>query len=187
MLTFFAVIGILCCISFVSYAIREWNKPEYQNPKPTKTHYTKETKLAMDEWLKFREGFSENDIKETLDYFINAFFVTDLISPNKFDENCNILHSRHGITSDNYGTTSARKIVYFTKGFHLFFVAAYPDVYLWYQENAPRKLIKVHNRLSALSNQEAEALLSNFQEMSFFYRELVDEFINSGRELECHI
>ena len=127
--------------------------------------------------------FRSTNLPKTIDSYINLFFIPDYIEPNKFTENVDILHNTYKGLDEGYGTKSVKGIYYKPPGFNTFFVAAYPDVYLWYQKNASR--IEIHNELSKLSDKEAEEYISNPTKMAKFYRALINQYKLEGNKLEC--
>lgn len=100
-------------------------------------------------------------------------------------ENADILQNSWKGMEEGYGTKSVKGLNFIPPAFDTFFVAAYPDVYQWYQDNADTNRIDVHDKLSKLSDEEAEEYFSNPIKMIQFYRALVNQYKQDGNKLEC--
>ena len=139
----------------------------------------------IEEWNNFNTEFSDTELSETIDFFVNNFFVPDLINFQKFSENYDILQNSWKAMETDYGTSSIKDIIYVPPAFDKFFISAYPDIYDWYQENANKGIVEIHNKLEKMADSEAENYFGNPYKMREFYRSIINQFKKTGERLEC--
>lgn len=142
------------------------------------------SKQFIEEWNTLNKKLSNTDMSDELDVFTNNFYIPDLVSVQKFIENFDILNNSWKGMKEGYGTISIKDIFYIPPGFTKFFIAAYPDVYQWYQENAQKGKVEIMNKLEKLSDEEAQEYFSHPQRMIEFYRSLINQFKKEGNQLE---
>lgn len=159
---------------------------DYQDHKSKVIEHSASSQF-IEQWKSLNKELAQSDLSIDLYSYINDFFIADLINPQKFQENLDILNNPWKGTDENYGTKSVRGIFYLPPLFTFFFVAAYPDVYNWYQENAPKGNIQIHNKLEKLSNDEMEEYFQNPHSTLNLYRHLINEYKDESNILETRI
>lgn len=174
------------CINISIDKIKEQGIINYQDKVSRLTNHSVSKKILA-EWNTINNDFANTKISEVLSVFINDFYIPDLINPQKLEENLDILnHSWKGL-EEGYGSENINNIYYIPPAFNKFFIAAYPDVYLWYQENALTGKIEIQNKIEQIPEDQIEEYLKNPQKMNEFYRSLINQFKKEGNELETKI
>jgi len=140
-----------------------------------------------EEWNAISNDLDDTEISIELSLFINNFYIKDLVCPQKFMENFDILNDSFKGMEEGYGTASIKGIYYTPPFFSNFFVAAYPDVYQWFQKNAQTGKIEISNRLESLPDDEVQAYFENPQKVIEFYRSLINQYKNEGNVLETQV
>lgn len=171
------------CINISIDKIKTQGIIEYQDKKSQLTNHSI-SKQFIEEWNTISKELADTEISDELDVFVNNFYISDLVSPQKFMENFDILNNSWKGMEEGYGTESIKDIFYIPPAFSKFFIAAYPDVYQWYQENAQSGRIDIHNKLEKLSDDEGEEYFQNPQKVIEFYRSLINQFKREQNELE---
>lgn len=172
------------CINISLDKIKSQGILRYENDKNIITKHSEQT-IFISKWAEINKELSDTNLSGTFDAYINLFFIPDSILPEKFMENVDILQNTWKGLEEGYGTKSVKGLYSIPPAFDTFFVAAYPDVYQWYQENADTNRIEVHNKLSKLSDEDAEEYFSNPEKMVQFYRALINQYKREGNKLEC--
>ena len=138
---------------------------------------------------------SNNSELRSLVSVINSFFIPDKIKPANFITNFKIIelltngHSKYEIEIDEklLGTKTFEEHFHtdlwmLKKGMSIdnWFISAYPDAYMWYQEN--------HAQFEDEANKiyEANKIDDNIVPHAF-YRFVVDKYVSNGLKLECSI
>lgn len=116
--------------------------------------------------------------------FINQFFIPDLICPKTFIGNLCFLR---GSKNPNHGTNSTKSISEIPKGFDIMFIAGYPDVFNWTQNNLNNGKIKAFKKLNKLPDMEAEKYFNNPKKYYKFYRKLIKQYKSENSKLECYL
>lgn len=137
------------------------------------------------EWEKLKEKWVPYDKSMTLEVFIEYFFINDLIDIENFVGNYDILRNPYKRGSAEFGTESIHKIYYVPPKFNLFFIAAYPDVFLWFQEDMSKEPIEATKNITNLTPEELSEYFSDLSNFKSFYRNLVVQYIKEGNKLEC--
>jgi hypothetical protein len=172
------------CINISLDKLRTQGVIEYENTKSKLTNRSASSAFISD-WESFRKELLDTHLAGSIDVFINRFFVPDMIDRQKFMENLDILHNTWKAAKPDYGTKSVKDIFYLPPAFDSMFVAGYPDVYQWYQENAQSGRVEIHNKISQMDDEDVEEYMSNPQQMLEFYRSLVSQFKRENQKLEC--
>lgn len=141
----------------------------------------------LEDWNNLGQSFEDDNLSAVISDFTNSFYIPDRICQKLYLENIDILNNKWKVIEENYGTKSIREIEYLPPSFSMLFVAAYPDVYLWYQENAPNGNVIAHNKLETLSDEEAKEYLQDHESILEFYREIIDQFLEEGNILETRL
>lgn len=88
---------------------------------------------------------------------------------------------------NNTGTKSMKNdLIYIPPLFNKLFIAAYPDVYEWYQ-STPKEDININNEIKKLPEEEQEYMLTNDEKKRELYRSLIEQFKRDIGELETKI
>jgi hypothetical protein len=164
--------------------IKEQGVIDYSTEKNEITSHTTNSEF-IEEWSNFNAEFSGTQLSETIDFFVNKFFVPDLIDFQKFIENYDILENSWKALETDYGTSSIKNIMYIPPAFDKFFISAYPDVYEWYQDNANKGIVEIHNKLAKMTDSEYDNYFGNPDKMREFYRSLVNQYKKTEQKLEC--
>jgi hypothetical protein len=141
----------------------------------------------IEDWNTLNKEFSKTPLGPELELFIKYSFIPNGISPLLTMQNFDILRNpwkRMGIDTEDYGTESIAGIDYVPPGFSNLFIAAYPDVYKWYQVNASSGKIEIHNKIEKLDDDEVEEFFSNPVKLFDFYRSLIKQFTSEGNIFE---
>ena len=89
------------------------------------------------EWSELKEVVKNQPNGRKLSTFIDDFFLTDNINYHKCLENLDILNpkSRYNrIANPDMGTKSIKDVFDIPPAFNQLFVAGYPDVFIWFQD-----------------------------------------------------
>jgi len=164
--------------------LKSQNVIEFTNTKSKLTSHSASSVFISD-WDSFRKELSDTHLADSIDVFINRFFIPDMIDRQKFMENLDILHNNWKGAKQDYGTTSVKDIIYLPPGFDSMFVAGYPDVYQWYQENAQSGRIEVHNKITQMDDEKVEEYMNDPDKMIEFYRNLINQFKRENGKFEC--
>lgn len=171
------------CINISIDNIKTQGVIDYQDKVSRLTNHSV-SKQFIEEWNTINKELADTEISDELEGFTNEFFIPDLVSPQKFMENFDILNNSWKGMEEGYGTASVKDIFYIPPAFTKFFIAAYPDVYQWYQKNAQTGKINILSKLERLSDDEAQEYFQNPQRMIEFYRSLINQYKKEGKELE---
>ncbi len=171
------------CINISIDKIKEQGIIDYQDKENRLTNHSI-SKQFIEDWNTLNKELSTTEISDELDVFVNDFYIPDLINSQKFMENFDILNNSWKGMEEDYGTANIKDIYYIPPGFTKFFIAAYPDVYQWYQENAQTGKIDIHNKLEKLPDDEVQEFIQNPQKMIEFFRSLINQFKKEGNKLE---
>jgi hypothetical protein len=141
---------------------------------------------SFEKWNEILQVLENSAIYEEIIIYVNEFFIPDNIDPQKYIENYDILNNPfNGVNLDGeYGTPSAKSILYIPPLFSKLFVAGYPDVYQWFQKNADSGKIEIANTLKKISNEEFEAYARNPRKVMDFYRSIIKQFKNEHTNIE---
>ncbi len=172
------------CINISLDKLRSQGVIEYTNTKSKLTSHSASSTFISD-WENFRKELSDTQLADSIDVFINRFFVPDIIDRQKFMENLDVLHNTWKAAKQDYGTKSIKDIFYLPPAIDRMFVAGYPDVYQWYQENAQSGKIEVHNKVTQMDDDEVEEYMNDPDKMIEFYRSLINQFKKENKKLEC--
>ncbi|MEO8147170.1 MAG: hypothetical protein ABI723_06005 [Bacteroidia bacterium] len=158
---------------------------DYSNSKNSvMSHPTSNT--FQSDWEMLIKELSQSDSAETCNVFVNNFFVPDVINLNRFIENMDILKNPwKGTIEQGYGTKSIKEIHYIPPAFNHFFIGGYPDVYLWFQENASFGRVEIQIKIEKLTDEEVKAYFNNQLKVIEFYRSLINQYKREGNKLEC--
>lgn len=171
------------CVNISIDKIKEQGVIDYEHKKNNLTR-NKPSPVLIEEWNEINAEFSDSEIGKELDTLVNDFYIPYLIAPQNFMENLDILNEPWKGLQNEYGTESVKNIHYIPPIFSKFFIAAYPDVYQWYQENAQTGKIESHNKLEKLSDYESQEFIENPVKINEFYRNLINQFKKEDNELE---
>lgn len=138
------------------------------------------------EWKNILNELEGTELFEPLEIYVDIFFENDLIVPNLFLENFEVLKNPIA-RAEGKGTKSIKDILYLPPLFDSFFVAAYPDVYQWYQENSQSGKIKANNIFQKLHEDKIEEYFNDWINISKFYIGIINQYIDEGNFLECSI
>lgn len=172
------------CINISINKIKEQGIIDYSTENNKITSHNTNNEFIK-EWNNFNAEFSDTDLSEKIDFFVNSFYIPDLIDFQKFTENFDILQNSWKAMETDYGTPSIKNIMYIPPAFDKFFISAYPDVYDWYQENVTKGIIEIQSKLEKMSDSEAENYFGNPYKMREFYRSIVNQYKKTGEKLEC--
>lgn len=145
----------------------------------------KETEIT-NEWKNILNELKGTELFDSFEIYVDIFFESDLIVPKLFLENFEVL--RNSIArAEGKGTKSIQDILYLPPLFDSFFVAAYPDVYLWYQDNSQSGKIKANKIFQKLQEDKVEEYFNEWINISKFYIGIIDQYLDEGNSLECSI
>ena len=165
---------------------------ENENATMRKLHETEKPKI------------NEKEATEMLEFIVD-FLAPDDVCHDKFRENIDILVSnrdnisewnetgdiaklirtRERILNEGYGTKSVKTIYDdIPPVFSLFFVAAYPDVFQWVQDNNKTGKVEIINKIRMLPKEEAMNYFQSPQQRKKFYRSLINQYKEEGNVLE---
>ena len=131
-------------------------------------------KKYEDDWKTFLSN-SRND--DFIDEHTNSLFIPDDINPEKFL--ANYKYKKLGFSLDDSQTPSIKEIYYIPPAFTEFFISAYPDVYLWAQENNSR--IKAYQNI----DDNSEDYFQYIENLIPLYRKIIEQYKNEGNKFEC--
>jgi len=131
-------------------------------------------KKHLKEWQDFI--LTSND-ENFIDFHVKSLFIIDDINPKKFI--ANLSYKKVGFNIDNEQTFSINEIHFTPPAFTDFFIAAYPDVYLWVQKN--------HSRVEAYKNleKESEDYFNYIENLIPMYRKMINQYKRENNQLEC--
>lgn len=139
----------------------------------------------IESWLDLSKELKDTQAGLLFDILVNYFFIPDTISMSKFVENLDVLKNTWKGVAGEYGTISVQDIYLLPPLFDEMFVAAYPDVYKWFQENSNSGKVEIFNKINSLSDDEIGEYLNDFEKVIDFYRQIVNQFKKENTELEC--
>lgn len=142
-------------------------------------------KEFIEEWISFRKKLEGSDEIEVITVLVNEFFIPDLINLIKYQENYSVLVNSWMGMAGTYGTSSIKEITVLPRLFNKLFVAAYPDVYLWFQKNSNLGKVHIWNELKKLNDIEVEPYLRDFDKIIHIYKSIVHQYKAEGNVLEC--
>lgn len=131
----------------------------------------------------------ESNKESELIYFVNNFFLRDMVDINKFYNNYKFLFDKAFIDENpDYLTDSIFNIErpippYFSH----YFVAGYPDVFNWFQENALSGKIPIFNHVNNLSDEEQIEYFQNQKKIVSFYKDIIKSYKKNNLRLETKI
>ncbi|MCK6607387.1 MAG: hypothetical protein L6Q46_03675 [Flavobacterium sp.] len=136
------------------------------------------TQFHQKKYLKEWEDFISTSKNENfIDFHVKNLFMIDDIDPKKFL--LNLRYKKIGFDIDNEQTSSMNEIYFTPPAFTDFFIAAYPDVYLWVQKN--------YSRVEAYKNleKESEDYFKYIENLIPMYRKMINQYKRENNQLEC--
>jgi hypothetical protein len=140
----------------------------------TSLHIEISQKKHSKEWKEF---ISNSENEDFIFEHVDQLFVFDDINPKKFLTNLH--YKKVGFNLENEQTPSMNEILYSPPAFTDFFIAGYPDVYLWSQKN--------HSTVDAYKNleNEEEDYFNYIENLLLMYRSMINQYKKEGNKLEC--
>jgi len=144
------------------------------------------------EWQRFIDGAPDGQTKQILTYIVDTFLIPDSINPVSFKANYEILrhNSRELYQShaslvnepdfSKHGTKTIDELAKFGNqplGYRDWFIAAYPDVIMWFQD------LKDEEAMEIMGNPAEEDVFDEEHKIKVeFLRKIVDSY---NKKLEC--
>lgn len=173
---------IIFVVMFVAYIFLKSSNPPIDTLQLAREI---EIKNAASEWIFFKHKLGHENINDSLEFFIDEFYINDYIKVKNVLENLELIKNPWRKVIDEGGTISMKTIQYIPPAFSHYFIAAYPDVYLWSQKEWDSKNIATIEKIKKLSDEEMEKYLNNPREMPKFYRALINQYKSEVGNLEC--
>jgi len=180
---FNSIESIDSCINISIDKIKTQGIIDYQDTKSKITNHSI-SKEFIEEWNIINRELANYEISSELDLFVNNFFIPDLVNPQKFMENFDILKNSWKGMEEGYGTPSVKDILYIPPLFNELFIAAYPDVYEWFQDNGQTDKINIWNKLKKMPEEESKYYLSTPKKKREIYRSIINQYKKEVKELE---
>lgn len=155
--------------------------------------FTKSSKRDP-EWQRFIDGALDGRTKQVLTYIVDNFLIPDNISPVPFKANYEILrhNSRELYKShaslvnepdfSEHGTKTIDELAKFGNqplGYRDWFIAAYPDVIMWFQDVKEDKAMEIMGNPSEVDVFDEERKIKGE-----YLRKIVDSY---KKKLECSL
>ena len=173
---------IIFIIIFVSYIFLKSSNPTIDTYELRRGV---DIKNSTSDWQFFKNKIGNEDIDDSLFFFIDEFYIPDYIKVENFLENLELVKNPWRKIIDEGGTSSMKIIEYIPPAFSRYFIAAYPDVYLWSQREWDSKNVVAVERIKMLSEEEVELYLNSFDGKAKFYRALINQYKSEIGKLEC--
>lgn len=144
------------------------------------------------EWQRFVDGAPDKKTKEVLGFMVDNFLIPDKINPVSFKANYEILrHNSRGLYKShaslvdepdfsNDGTKTIDELAKLGNqplGYRDWFIAAYPDVIMWFQDLKDQEAMEILGNLS-----DNEVFDEEHKIKSEYLRKIVDSY---QKKLEC--
>jgi len=145
-------------------------------------------------WQRFIDAAPDSRTKQILTYIVDKFLIPDNISSFSFKGNYEILrhnsrklYQAHALLVDEpdfskHGTKSIDELARFGNqplGYRDWFIAAYPDVVLWFQDVKDKKAMEI------MGNPSEEDIFDEEHKIKGEYlRKIVDSY---KKKLECSL
>lgn len=155
--------------------------------------FSKTTKRDS-EWQRFIDGAPDGKTKQILTYIVDNFFIPDKINSLSFKANYEILrhnskelYQSHASLVDEpdfseHGTKTIDELAKLGNqplGYRDWFIAAYPDVIMWFQD------VKDEEAMEIMGNPSEEDVFDEERKIKGEYlRKIVDSY---KKKLECSL
>ncbi len=146
------------------------------------------------EWQRFVEGAPDGRTKQVLTYIVDSFLIPDNINPVSFKANYEILrhnsrklYQSHASLANEpdfskQGTQTIDELAKFGNqplGYSDWFIAAYPDVIIWFQD------VKDEKAMEIMGNPSEQNIFDEEHKIKGEYlRKIVDSY---KKRLECSL
>lgn len=174
------IIGIIVLLFFVFIMINN-SKSEINYRQFEKK---RENDYLTAQWLVFKKNTTDNK-DELMEIFIEEFFIIDRIDVVKFMGNLDLILNPWKKNIDETGTPSIILIEYIPPGFFRYFIAGYPDVYIWLQKEWDSGNIIALERMKKQSKEEYDKEFNDPRKRLEFYRAIINQYKREGKLLEC--